>query len=257
MMSIDQMAYCNAFKEVHPLEKGIFAASFLFFSLLLKTPSSAVFIFLLMSSAVVVGAKVPLTYYVKMLLLPFFFLVTSVVMILFSFAPATAAVTNPLFQTVIGNWQLYISKGSVQQVSALLLSVMAGVSCMYFFILTTPIQQIIWLLQKMKLPTLFIELFTVIYRFIFVLMNTVNRVWTAQTSRLGYNGIKRSFTSSAQLVLSMFIKSLKTAQDTQRAMDSRGNSGAFFEVEIHQTYRRRNWMIISVLVCSFGLLSLL
>lgn len=256
-MSIDQMAYCNAFKNVHPLEKGIFAGSFLFFSLLLKTPASAGFVFLLMGSAVVAGAKVPFVYYIKMLLLPFLFLVTSVVMILFSFAPATAAVFNPLFQMVIGNWQLYMSQGSAQQVSGLLLSVMAGVSCMYFFILTTPIQQIIWLLQKMKLPALFIELFALTYRFIFVLMNNGNRVWTAQMSRLGYTGLKHSFTSSAQLVLSMFIKSLKTAQETQRAMDSRGNSGAFFEVEIHQTYRRRNWIVIGLLVISYCLLTLL
>ena len=247
MMSIDQMAYSSAWKHVHPAEKGIFAGSFLCFSLFVKTPAGALFIFLLMSIAVTAGARVPVAYYIKMLLLPFAFLAMSVVMILFSFAPAAENVPNPIVHFTLGGWQIFIIESSVKQVWALLLSVMAGISCMYFLILTTPIQKIIWLMQKMKLPSLFIELFAVTYRFIFVLMHTVNQVFTAQVSRLGYSGMKRSFSSSAQLIVSVLFKSMKTAQDTQRAMDSRGSSGEFYEVEMHQTANKRNWLRMALL----------
>lgn len=252
MMSIDQMAYMNAWRHIHPAEKGIFAGSFLCFSLFIKTPASALFIFLLMSVAVTAGARVPAGYYIKMLLLPFTFLAMSVVMILFSFAPAAENTANTIVQFTFGSWQIFITESSVKQVSALLLSVMAGISCMYFLILTTPIQQIIWLMQKMKLPSLFIELFAVTYRFIFVLLHTVNQVFTAQVSRLGYSGMKRGFSSSAQLVVSVLFKSMKTAQETQRAMDSRGNSGEFYGAKIHAAANKRNWLRIALLAGLYG-----
>ncbi|MEK4148735.1 MULTISPECIES: cobalt ECF transporter T component CbiQ [Robertmurraya] len=249
MLPIDQMAYCNAFRNVHPLEKGIFAASLLFFSLLLKNAASAIFIFVFMSIVIVKGAKIPLLYYIKLLLLPSFFLCTSVLFILFSVAPVSTEILNILFQIEIANWRIYISVDNAEQVLELFLSVMAGVSCMYFLILTTPMQQIIWLLQKMRLPSLFIELFVVTYRFIFVLLENMNEIRIAQTSRLGYFRIKQSFYSLAQLIISIFVKSLKTAQDVQKASDSRGNnSGQFLQVEIQQSFNKRNWLTIGCTV---------
>ena len=79
-------------------------------------------------------------------------------------------------------------------------------------------------------------------------MNNMNEVRIAQTSRLGYRGMKRSFSSLAQLITSIFIKSLKTAQDVQRAIDSRGNNGDFHEVEVQQSYNKRNWLGIGCFV---------
>lgn len=242
------MAYCNALRHVHPLEKGSFAASLLFLSLLLKNPASSILVFALMSMVLLIGAKIPLFYYLKLLLFPFFFLLASILVILFSVTPIDLKVLDVLTQVEIGNWRIYISSGNAERVSELFLSAMAGISCMYFFILTTPIQQMIWLLQKIRLPSLFIELFVIIYRFIFVLMNNMNEVRIAQTSRLGYRGMKRSFSSLAQLITSIFIKSLKTAQDVQRAIDSRGNNGDFHEVEVQQSYNKRNWLGIGCFV---------
>lgn len=246
MLPIDQMSYINAFRNVHPVEKGIFSFSFLFFSLLFKDVVSAVMVFWLMSVAIVMGAKVPSNYYLKMLFLPFFFLLLSIITILLSVAPANLELENLLFRMIVGKWQLYISRESLQQVGQIIVSVLAGISCMYFFILTTPIQQIIWLLQKVKLPKLFIELFALTYRFIFILMKCMNEIRTAQTSRLGYESYIQSFTSVGQLVVGVLHKSMKAVREFQLTIDSRGD-GEFQEVEINQPYQRRNWIIIGSL----------
>lgn len=246
MLPIDHIAYINAYKNIHPVEKGIFSFSFLFFCILFKDPVSAVIVFLLMSMAIVKGAKVPFRYYLTMLFFPFVFLFLSVITILISVAPANVELEDLLLSMMIGNWQWYISTGNLQRVIQLLFSVLAGISCMYFFILTTPIQQIIWLLQKVKLPSLFIELFVLTYRFIFVLMKSMNEIRTAQVSRLGYRRYRQSITSLGQLIIGVLLKSVKGAKEFQMATDARGN-GEMLEVEINLSYNRRNWLTISSL----------
>lgn len=126
----------------------------------------------------------------------------------------------------------------------LLFSVLASISCMYFLILTTPIHQMIWLMQKMRLPHLFIELFMLVYRFIFILMKHMQEIRTAQVSRLGYDGFRKSFLSLGNLILGIFIKSMRTAKEVQIASDSRVGSEGMSDIEMNLPFKHSNWFLI-------------
>lgn len=240
----DRIAYLSPFREVHPFEKGVFTFLFLVFSLATENVASQVLIFLLMSVVIIFGVKVSLVLYLRLLSLPFVFLLTSIITILFSFAPLEIELGSSILNFEIGNWQIYMSSGNLYRGIDLFFSVLAGISCMYFFILSTPMVQIIWLFKKIHLPTLFIELFIFIYRYIFILMKSMNEMKIAQTSRLGYDGFKQSFLSLGQLVLGVFIKSMKSAKEAQISVDSRGNGGTIVIEELNLPYRKENWVKI-------------
>ncbi|WP_165820797.1 cobalt ECF transporter T component CbiQ [Pueribacillus theae] len=254
MLQIDQYAYINSYRNIHPIEKGLFAFLFLLFCLLTKNAAVAIFTFFVMSTAIVLGAKIPLAYYLKILLLPIFFLLTSVLAILISIVPANMELLDSVLSMKMGPWQLYISQTKYKMAIELIFTVVASVSCMYFFILTTPIQQIVWLFQKLRLPALFIELFLFTYRYLFVLLEKTVEIRLAQTSRLGYQTSRNAISSLGQLLVSLFIKSMRSAKEVHMAIEIRGDGKEIFDDEITQTYKQLHWI---VLVCAFLLLSIM
>ncbi|MDX8367324.1 cobalt ECF transporter T component CbiQ [Cytobacillus sp. IB215665] len=246
MLRIDQLAYLNQLRHVHPIEKAVFTFLFLFFCLITKSEVIAVITLLIMSMAIVFGAKISVRDYIKLLLLPSFFLLSSVIPILISIAPYDYKVINSLWSMTIGTWQLFITTDNISIVTSLFFTVLSTVSCMYFLILSTPLHDILWLLQKMKLPTLFIELVAFTYRFIFVLLDKAQEVYIAQASRLGYQHYRLSIYSLGQLVVGVFVKSMKYAKELQIAVDTRGGQDGNYEIESSYKYHPLNWGIVAI-----------
>jgi cobalt/nickel transport system permease protein len=201
-----------------------------------------------MSAGVLIGAKISYKSYLKLLVLPTFFLMTSVLAILLSISTTDVDVLNPIWQFEIGTWKLYMSTYNVNQAQQVVFTVLASISCMYFFMLTTPIHQLIWLLQKVRIPQLFIELVVFTYRFIFVLMDNMQEIYVAQSSRLAYQKRSGWLTSVSQLIVGLFIKSIRSAKELQIALDSRGGEEGMYEVELDQTYNRYHWLGMAFLM---------
>jgi cobalt/nickel transport system permease protein len=199
-----------------------------------------------MSIGVLFKAKIPFIAYVKLLFVPFVFLMTSLVAILFSIAPIYQEDLEVLWKAQIGLWQIYISPYSVQQSYELATTILASVTCLYFLILSTPLHQLIWVLKKVKLPTVFVELMGITYRFIFVLLEKMNEIYIAQSSRLGYQNYRSWFSSVAQLIVSLFVKSMHSAKELQIAIDSRGGDEHLYDVELSMGYNRGNFVIIFI-----------
>ncbi|WP_158638648.1 cobalt ECF transporter T component CbiQ [Metabacillus litoralis] len=244
MLRIDQYAYTNALKNVHPAEKCIMAISFLFFSILSKNLYITGFSFLTMSLLIIFAAKLPFRQYIKLLFIPAIFLLTSMITIILSFAPATNEPNTFFWSMNFSSWIVYISPYSLTQAYQLITTVLASVSCLYFLIITTPLHQLIWVLRKMKLPVLFIELIGLTYQFIFVLLANIQEIYIAQTSRLGYRTYRSSLSSISMLVVNLLIKSLRSAKETQIAIDSRGGDEGLYDVEINLNYRKDHALVI-------------
>ncbi|XQY93697.1 cobalt ECF transporter T component CbiQ [Metabacillus sp. HB246100] len=237
MLQIDQYAHISPLKHIHPVEKVSFSGLFLLFSILTKDVWVTSFTFIVMSVIIVAGGRIHIIHYVKLLTIPSLFLLTSLVTILFSIAPEEKLPVETLWSTNFFSWKLYISRFSFHQTFQLAATVLSSVSCLYFFILSTPLHQFMWVLQKAKLPKLFRELLGFTYQFIFVLFATMQEIYVAQASRLGYQHFKGSIGAIAQLVANLFIKSLTTAKELQIAIDSRGGDEFLYDIDIHQSYR--------------------
>ncbi|HZG70888.1 MAG TPA: cobalt ECF transporter T component CbiQ [Chondromyces sp.] len=244
MFAIDQLSYNSKLKKVHPAEKAIFASLFLTFSLVTKDPIISVITVVVMFASSVFGAGVSIRRYICLLMMPGFFLLSGVLPVLFSYSGDEAVPKDVLWSIEwTGGW-LYISTAAGAKALELAATSFAGVSCLYFFILTTPLPDILWLMQKIKVPALFIDLFQLTYRFIFILFTHTKETYISQSSRLGYSHYKKSMSSLGSLCSHVFLQTVHTAREVQHAMDSRGGGDTLYQQRRNNPLNYKNWSVI-------------
>lgn len=98
-------------------------------------------------------------------------------------------------------------------------------SSVYFFVMNTTISDLSVAMEKLRVPRLFTELMELIYRFIFVLMQSAGRIKIAQNSRLGYKDLKTSYRSTGTLAARVFVEAMRRSDKIYHALDSRGYQG--------------------------------
>lgn len=99
------------------------------------------------------------------------------------------------------------------------------VLAMNFLALTTPMIDLVDLGHRLRLSPLLLDLMTLIYRFIFTLLESVERIHTAQEARLGYSGFWRSMSSAASLAALLFVDAYRRSARVQVAIEGRGYDG--------------------------------
>ena len=77
-------------------------------------------------------------------------------------------------------------------------------------------------LRRLHLPAFLVEMMELVYRYIFVLMESASQIRNAQECRLGYGSLKTSFYSMGQLISNLFLRAYRQADRTYTAMESRG-----------------------------------
>lgn len=225
MLLIDKYAYMNGVRHIHPLEKMVFALSFLLFSLSVRDILISLITLSLMSFSIIFIAKIPWKYYMKLLLLPLFFLLFGCLAILISFASIHTLISDSLWHMEWGAWQIYISMSNVVQVILLVVVSLGSVSCLYFLILTTPMTEILYIFQKWRIPVLLLEMIHFTYRFIFVMLETIFKMYHSQAVRLGYGSFRTSIRSLGLLLSTLFLKTMQQSRWVYQAMEARGYEG--------------------------------
>lgn len=244
MNSIDKFAYISGLKKVNPMEKFIFAMVTMIVCIALNNIIDSIIILLLMAMITVILGKMPLKTYIKLMSLPLVFLILGVITIAIN---VVANSEGLLFSFSIFSMKLGCTYESILTAIRLFLKSIASVSCLYFLTLTTPIFEVLSVLKKLKVPKLFIELMELIYRFIFVLLDTANMIYISQNSRLGYSTLKTGFSSLGKLITILFISAYKRSQDIYDAMESRCYDGDINLLENNYTYSYKNIALIVVM----------
>jgi cobalt/nickel transport system permease protein len=80
-------------------------------------------------------------------------------------------------------------------------------------------------MRRWRVPELLIDLATLMYRFIFVLLESLERMLIAQESRLGYRTYRRGMVSAGLLGSQLFIDAYRRSQRLQTALEARGYDG--------------------------------
>jgi cobalt/nickel transport system permease protein len=119
--------------------------------------------------------------------------------------------------------------------------------------LTTPLVDLIALLQRLRVPDLLIDLMTISLRSIFVLLATIERIYVAQDSRLGYRNAVRSFVSAANLGSRIFLETLRRTRQLGIALESRGYPGGALPL-MPLPYRRSwiGWLLTGLVAVTLG-----
>lgn len=243
MISIDKFAYISGLKKVNPMEKFTFAMLTMIVCIALNNIIDSIIILLLMTIITVTLGKIPLKTYIKLMIIPLAFLIIGVITIAINVVGTSF---DLIFSFTIFNIKLGCTYDSILTATGLFLKSIASVSCLYFLTLTTPVFEILSVLKKLKVPKLFVELMGLIYRFIFVLLDTTNMIYISQNSRLGYSTLKIGFNSLGKLIANLFISSYKRSQDIYTAMESRCYDGDINLLENNYTYSYKNILLIIV-----------
>jgi len=219
MFYVDQYVYTNQLRKIHPLEKFLFSIITMIIGLVVNNPGVNILIIIFMLGLLIFRAKIPAFVVFKMMTIPAGFLILGVITIAFNFA----ANTNEMILFIpIGDYYLGFTVQSLLLALITLLRSLSSISCLFFLALTTPMLDIIYVLQIFRTPAIITELMLLIYRFIFIFMETAFNIYTAQSSRWGYSTFKGSINSFGILFANLWGKSFIKSQELFISLLSRG-----------------------------------
>lgn len=220
-MLIDNYAHSNRLKDVHPAEKLYFAMTTMAMGFIPNIYLNMAIVSM-MGALLVFNAKIPAKVFLKTLLLPLWFVLIGILTIMINAVPAgsSALIKFSLLGITLG-----ITQESIKASAVLFSRSLAMVCCLYFLAFTTPMVDIFMVLRSMRVPGLFLELMELVYRFLFVLMETSERIYISQSSRLGYMNAGTAVRSLGRLISSLFIKAWKDSESLYTALEARGYEG--------------------------------
>lgn len=173
MHIIDQYAYANRIRTVDPGQKAAIAGLALLLCLALNRPVVGLLALLWMWGLTTFWAGLPPRTFGRVILAEGFFLLLSVLGILVSFS-LSPPVTSWRWQ--VGELWLSSSPAAVNTALHLVTRSLGAAAAMNFLALTTPLVDLVDLLRRLRCPLLLIDLMTLIYRFIFVLLESLNEM---------------------------------------------------------------------------------
>ncbi len=221
MMAIDKLCYSSRLRYVNAGEKFTFSVLTLLLCVVSRSLPVAVVALAITAYLIVGKSGVKWRRYVRYMQVPLVFLVLSTLAIIVNLSrepmDAYAFLVNGVYVT--SSWSL------LYFALQLVVTALASVSCLYFLSFTTPMPDILMVLEKMRCPEMIEELMLLIYRFIFVLLDIASSIRTSQDSRLGYRNLRIGYRSFGSLCSALLIRSIKKSNVLYDAMESRCYDG--------------------------------
>lgn len=253
MHLIDRYAYSNALRRLDPAQKAGLALLAIMLCLLLDRPAVGLLTLVWMLGLAVGWARVPLRVFGRVLLAEGLFLGISVLGVALSLSLAPPAQG---WSWQLGPLWLSSSPAALAVATRLLARALGCAAALNFLILTTPLVDLIGLLRRLRLPEALIDLMTVTYRAIFVLLESMQRMATAQDARLGYRDGRRAMRSAALLASQLFLDAYRRSQRLQTALESRGMHGPLRVLPLTYTSDRLVWWFGAAMATSLLLVGL-
>lgn len=107
------------------------------------------------------------------------------------------------------------------------LRALAGVTLMIAFSTSTPIPHLANSLRQLRIPADIVEIVILIYRYSFLLLEQLQVKWNAAKSRLGFSTYRRSFHTTAKIMVNVFTSSLEIVDRSSVALGCRNFTGEF------------------------------
>lgn len=228
MINIDKYAYISKLKQKAPMKKLLFALLTLGVCLWADSVAVSVLVILIMAWCTVNKGGTPFALFIKLMLVPTSFLVIGVLTIGVNVSGNKDVF---LFSVSAFGTHIGVSQSGIQSAVHLFFKALGAVSCLYYLSLSTPMVDLLAVLRRLKVPRLMIELMGLIYRFIFVLLETADTMFSAQNSRLGYSSLSSAYRSLAVLASTLFIRAYKRSDELYTALEARGYDGELSVLE--------------------------
>jgi cobalt/nickel transport system permease protein len=99
---------------------------------------------------------------------------------------------------------------------------LAGSAAVMLLATTTPMSDLLPALRRLRVPEAVVEVASVVYRLLFVLLESLRTIREAQTARMGYSSLRRSYRSSGALAAAVLTRSWDRARRMQEGLAGRG-----------------------------------
>ncbi len=205
------------------MAKFIFAIGALILAVGLNNFYLNIIIFLIMFLSTTVVAKIPIKNYLKLYLIPSVFLIISILTILIS----KSSLDVFIWSIRIGKSFIGIKSESLNEVIIIIARVFASISSTFFIALTIPINQLIVVFKKLRVPGNVVELIILIYRSIFIFLEEMMEIYNIQEMKFGYCGMKNSYRSLGLLIKCLFVRVLQKYEDMVISLETKLYDGEF------------------------------
>ena len=244
--SIDLYAFHSKLKHINPEYKLISALITLILTIIFNNVYVSAYVLLGMFFISVKLGGTPFSEYLSILLAPISFIILAGIGIAlgFSFKPFGE------FYIKISSLYIYTSKEQLTETAKLIIKVLACISIMQSLILSTMPYEIINALRNMHIPKLIVELMNLIYRFIFILIESYINMHNSALSRLGYHNLKASFTSFGNIASNILVVSLKKANAYYTAMEARCFDGDLNFLQEEKKLSKKHLIIAALYILS-------
>jgi len=250
---LEDVAQKNGLREVNTNLKLATGLGAILLCLLSTSYIPPLFIALVLTAAILFLARVDAKTYAELFIVPLWFAIMSVAGIIL------ISGGHDLFWRwdILPSFSLSITRESINQGIFVFCRVLGGMSALCFISLTTPMTNIFTVLRQCRIPEIIIELMMIIYRTIFILMDQVVQIYTAQVMRLGYSTVKESIHSCASLCGAAFIASWDAGEDLIQAMDARCYTGKFAVLGENRPVERKPLLALAAFLSLSGAIVIL
>lgn len=223
LLLIDKYAYTNKLANTNPIKKFITVVMSLFITTVINNNYVNVLVFITMVILTTYVAGIPIDKYLKILSIPMGFLLLACLSIVFSISYENVYIYS------VNLWSFYIgiTKESIDLSINLITKVIASMSATFFLGLTTPLNDLIKVFKRLKVPNTLIELSVLIYRFVFIFIEESKEIYTAQELKFGYSNFKNSLFSIGHLIKALIIRVFERYKDMVVTLDCKLYDGGF------------------------------
>jgi cobalt/nickel transport system permease protein len=209
MLPIDAAAHASVWRRRHPADKAVLSLGLLLAAVVLPPWPGSVLVAAVALAVLLGPARVPRRQLWRAARAPLAFAVTGAVTLLFA---------------VSAHGPRLADGGAVRAGEVLARTVAAGLSVL-LLAFTTPMSDLLPRLVRLGVPAAVVDVAAVMYRMVFLLLDTTGRVHDAQAGRLGHRTRRAHWRSVAGLGATVFVRALDRARRMQDGLAGRGYDG--------------------------------
>ena len=205
-LAIDDAAWASAWRRRSPADKVLLCLGLVVCALVLPVWPGSVLVGLAATVLALGPARVPARTFARAVRLPLTFVAVG----------AFTAVVE------VDGDGLGWAPDAAARAGALVGHSLAGGAAVLLLATTTPMSDLLPALRRLRVPAAVVEVASVVYRLLFVLLDSLRTIREAQTVRMGYSSVRRSYRSSGALAAAVLTRSWDRARRLQEGLAGRG-----------------------------------
>ncbi|MEL7668877.1 cobalt ECF transporter T component CbiQ [Methanobacterium sp.] len=217
--TLDGYAHSNGLRTVNTYLKVIFAILTMVVNLISTSPVVPFIVLLILTYLIIFKAKIPYKFYLKFFAVPFIFAFITFIFMAIFFGVGAHVLD-------LGIFNLAVTADGFNLGLLVFARMLGGFSCLAFLALTTPMTELFSILERLKIPSVVVEITMLMYRYIFVFLDEAINMYHSQETRLGYSSMKRAYNSMGMLASNLFIKTWIKGEQIYVSMESRCYNGS-------------------------------